>query len=78
MGSWLCVWAVVDQCVAKGNNWLGEIKSNRVVFYEGNRYRLDELVGKLSSEGSFSDIILAANCSRRVKTFLCLKSAMFQ
>ena len=49
---------MVDQCVAKGSNWIGEIKSNRIVFYKGERYRLDELFDRLSSDGSFSDIIV--------------------
>ena len=38
------------------HNWVGEIKSNRIVFYEGKRYRLDELFDRLRSEGSFSDM----------------------
>ena len=43
----------VDRCKAKGSNWIGEIKSNRIVFYEGKRYRLDGLFDKLCSEGGF-------------------------
>ena len=56
--SWFMCQDVVDQCVAKGSNWIGEIKSNRIVFYEGNRYRLGELFDRLSNEGSFCDIIV--------------------
>jgi hypothetical protein len=56
--SWFMCQDVVDQCVAKGSNWIGEIKSNRIVFFEGNRYRLDELFDRLSNEGSFCDIIV--------------------
>ena len=56
--SWFMCKDVVDLCVAKGSNWIGEIKSNRIVFYEGNRYRLDELFDRLSNEGSFCDIIV--------------------
>ena len=48
--SWFMCKDVVDLCVAKGSNWVGEIKSNRIVFYEGNRYRLDELFDRLSNE----------------------------
>ena len=47
---------MVDECIKHRHNWIGEIKSNRIVFYEGKRYRLDELFGRLRSEGSFSDI----------------------
>ena len=56
--SWFMCQDMVDQCVAKGSNWIGEIKSNRIVFYKGERYRLDELFDRLSSDGSFSDIIV--------------------
>lgn len=56
--SWFMCQDVVDQCVARGSNWIGEIKSNRIVFYEGERYRLDGLFSKLCSEGTFSDIIV--------------------
>ena len=56
--SWYMCQEVVDQCVAKRCNWIGETKSNRIVFYEGERYRLDELFHKLSSEGSFSDMVV--------------------
>ena len=41
---------------SRWHNWVGEIKSNRIVFYEGKRYRLDELFDRLRSEGSFSDM----------------------
>jgi len=56
--SWFMCQDVVDRCVAKGCNWIGEIKSNRIVFYEGERYRLDELFDRLCGEGSFSDVIV--------------------
>ena len=56
--SWFMCQDVVDECKKHGHNWIGEIKSNRIVFYEGKRYRLDELFSRLRSEGSFSDIIV--------------------
>jgi hypothetical protein len=65
--SWFMCKEVVDQCVAKGCNWIGEIKSNRIVFYEGNRYRLDKLFDELCSEGSFSDIIVGGELFQACK-----------
>jgi hypothetical protein len=56
--SWFMCKEVVDQCVAKGNNWIGEIKSNRIVFYMGKRHRLDELADRMRTEGFFSDIVV--------------------
>lgn len=50
-----------------GITWVGEIKSNRIVFYEGKRYRLDELFNRLRSEGSFSDIIVSGELFQACK-----------
>ena len=56
--SWFMCQDTVEECQAHSYNWIGEIKSNRIVFYESKRYRLDELFNKLRLEGSFSDIIV--------------------
>ena len=36
----------------------GEIRSNRVVFYEGRRYHLSELLDRLRSDGWFTDAFI--------------------
>jgi len=56
--SWFMCQDTVEECRAHSYDWIGEIKSNRIVFYESKRYRLDELFNKLRLEGSFSDIIV--------------------
>jgi len=56
--SWFMCQDTVEECQAHSYDWIGEIKSNRIVFYESKRYRLDELFNKLCLEGSFSDIIV--------------------
>jgi hypothetical protein len=56
--SWFMCQDTVEECQAHSYDWIGEIKSNRIVFYESKRYRLDELLYKLRLEGSFSDIIV--------------------
>jgi hypothetical protein len=56
--SWFMCQDTVEECQAHSYDWIGEIKSNRIVFYESKRYRLDELFNKLRLEGSFSDIIV--------------------
>jgi hypothetical protein len=48
--SWFMCQDTVAQCRAQGYNWIGEIKSNRVVFYLGKRFRLDELFDGLCCE----------------------------
>jgi hypothetical protein len=56
--SWFMCQDTVEECHTHSYDWIGEIKSNRIVFYESKRYRLDELFNKLRLEGSFSDIIV--------------------
>ena len=41
-----------------GYSWIGEIKSNRIVFFEGKKYHLSELADHLRSEGSFEDVVV--------------------
>jgi hypothetical protein len=36
---------------------VGEIKSNRIVFYEDKRYCLDEFFDKIRLEGGFCDVV---------------------
>jgi hypothetical protein len=56
--SWYTCSEMAKECSLHGYNWIGEIKSNRVVFYNGERYRLDELYGWLCSEGAFFDVVV--------------------
>lgn len=56
--SWYTVYDIVTRCRAHGYDWIGEIKSNRVVFFRGTKYHLYELVEKLRSEGRFYDVVI--------------------
>jgi hypothetical protein len=56
--SWFTCQQMASKCKAYGYNWVGEIKSNRIVFYEEKRYRLDELFDKIRSEGGFFDVVM--------------------
>jgi hypothetical protein len=56
--SWYTCYEAVTRCRAHGYDWIGEIKSNRVAFYEGKKYHLNELVDVLRSEGKFYDVFI--------------------
>jgi len=56
--SWYTMYDIVARCRAHGYDWIGEIRSNRVVFYEGKRYHLSELLDRLRSDGKFSDVFI--------------------
>ncbi len=49
---------MASKCKTHGYSWIGEIKSNRIVFYEEKRYRIDELFDKMRSEGGFFDVVV--------------------
>lgn len=56
--SWFMCKEMVDASQKKGHNWVGEIKSNRIVFYDGKKYHLSELVDRLRSEGNICDVLV--------------------
>ena len=56
--SWFTCQEMASKCKAYGYSWVGEIKSNRIVFYENKRYRLDELFDKIRLEGGFFDVMV--------------------
>jgi hypothetical protein len=56
--SWFTCADTVSKCVSHGYNWVGEIKSNRKVFYEGREYHLHELLDKLRCGAQFFDIMV--------------------
>ncbi len=69
--SWYTCYEPVARCRAHGYDWIGEIKSNRVAFYEGKKYHLSELLEKLRSEGRFTDVFIDGEIyqSCRVRVF---------
>jgi hypothetical protein len=46
------------KCESHGYGWMGEIKSNRIVFFEDKKFHLWELLDKLRCEGMLSDVIV--------------------
>jgi hypothetical protein len=54
--SWFMCQDTVAKCRGRGYSWIGEIKRNRIVFFEGKKYHLSELADYLRSEGNFEDV----------------------
>jgi hypothetical protein len=57
--SWFTCQEMASECKTHGYNWIGEIKSNRIVFYEEKRYRIDEFFDKIRLEGGFFDVTVS-------------------
>lgn len=56
--SWFTCQEMASKCRVHGYSWIGEIKSNRIVFYEEKRYRIGELFDKIRLEGGFFDVVV--------------------
>jgi hypothetical protein len=54
--SWYMCEDMAKKCESHGYGWMGEIKSNRIVFYEGKKYHVWELLDLLRSEGRLIDV----------------------
>jgi hypothetical protein len=65
--SWFTCQEMASKCRSHGYSWVGEIKSNRIVFYEDKRYRIDELFDKLRLEGGFCDVVVKGELYSAVK-----------
>jgi hypothetical protein len=56
--SWYTMHDIVTRCRTHGYNWIGEMRSNRIAFYESRKYHLHELLQKLLEEGRFHDVVI--------------------
>jgi hypothetical protein len=56
--SWYMCQEMVERCESFGYGWIGEIKSNRIAFYDAEKYHLSELFDKLREEGCFVDVLV--------------------
>jgi len=56
--SWYMCREVVEHCKNHGYRWIGDIKSNRVVYYRGEKFSLSSLYDLLCEEGRFVDVVV--------------------
>ena len=49
---------VVEHCQTHGYRWIGDIKSNRVVYFRGEKISLSNLYDLLCEEGRFVDVVV--------------------
>jgi len=56
--SWYMCKDVVEHCQTRGYRWVGDIKRNRVVYFQDERLSLYELYDLLCSEGRFVDVVV--------------------
>jgi hypothetical protein len=56
--SWYMCKEVVEHCKRHGYRWIGDIKSNRIVYYQNVRFNLCELYDHLCEAGRFVDVVV--------------------
>jgi len=59
--SWYMCKEVVSQCKDHDYRWIGEIKSNRIVYYQKEKLHLNELLDRLRQEGRFVDVVVGGD-----------------
>lgn len=56
--SWYTVAEVISGCEKRGYDWIGDMKSNRIVFYDGRKMHVTELAALLRGRGQFTDAVI--------------------
>jgi len=56
--SWYMCKETVLRCRAHHYRWIGDIKSNRIVYYQGEKLHLNDLFSRLREEGRFVDVVV--------------------
>jgi hypothetical protein len=65
--SWYTCSDLVEECLAHGYNWIGEIKGNRIIFTDGRRVRLRDLVEEMRLTGGFHDAVVGGELYQACK-----------
>jgi DDE superfamily endonuclease len=56
--SWYTGNEVISNCRKRGYHWIGDLKPNRVILYDGKRMHVSDLMNILRKEGQFTDTII--------------------
>lgn len=65
--SWYTVHEVISCCRKHGYDWIGDMKSNRVIVYEGKKMHASDLIDILRKRGRFTDTIIDGEIYNAVK-----------
>ena len=72
--SWYTGNEVISKCRKQGYGWIGELKSNRVVLYEGKSMRMLDLLNILRKGGQFTDTVIDGQIYQTVKVMAYIPS----
>jgi hypothetical protein len=65
---------VISKCRKQGYGWIGELKSNRVVLYDGKSMHMLDLLNILRKGGQFTDTVIDGQIYQTVKVMAYIPS----
>jgi Transposase DDE domain len=72
--SWYTGNEVISNCRKRGYGWIGDLKPNRVIIYDGKRMNVSDLLNILRKRGQFKDTIIDGQIYQTVKVMAYIPS----
>ena len=74
--SWYTVHDVISYCRKHDYGWIGDMKSNRVIVYEGKKMHVSDLIDIVMKRGRFTDTIIDGEIYNAVKLKVYIPSLL--
>ncbi|MFY9795626.1 MAG: transposase [Candidatus Nitrosopolaris sp.] len=65
---------VISNCRKRGYGWIGDLKPNRVIIYDGKRMNVSKLLNILRKRGQFTDTVIDGQNYQTVKVMAYIPS----
>lgn len=72
--SWYTGNEVISNCRKRGYGWIGDLKPNRVIIYDGERMNVSNLLNILRKRGQFTDTVIDGQIYQTVKVMAYIPS----
>jgi hypothetical protein len=72
--SWYTGIEVISNCRKRGYGWIGDLKPNRVILYDGKHMNVSDLLNSLRKRGRLSDTIIDGQIYQTVKVMAYIPS----
>jgi hypothetical protein len=72
--SWYAGNEVISNCRKRGYDWIGDVKPNRVVLYDGKHMHVTDLINILRKRGQFTDTVIDGQIYQTVKVIVYIPS----
>ena len=65
---------MISNCRKRGYSWIGDLKPNRVIIYDGKRMNVSNLLNILRKRGQFTDMVIDGQIYQTVKVMAYIPS----